>query len=222
MVAMVFSLLTRWWRWWSLGVVTLVAIAFFQVPFSPTPAIAQSTDSHWGYASFPVENFQKYTSFFGYRTSVTNKSTQEFHRGLDLAAPMGSYIRNWWTGEITELSDHTACGTMITVQSGAWTHLYCHLQGYVTTRNGVNYLIDQAGGILLQQGQSIPVGLRIGRVGMTGRTTGPHLHWGLKYQGQYIDPLKVLTEMGKYQVSDRPENALLSTQNLGITEPPRA
>ncbi|NEO61799.1 MAG: M23 family metallopeptidase, partial [Moorea sp. SIO4G2] len=38
---------------------------------------------------------------------------------------------------------------------------------------------------------------RIGRVGMTGRTTGPHLHWGLKYGKQYVDPAQVLRAMYK-------------------------
>jgi murein DD-endopeptidase MepM/ murein hydrolase activator NlpD len=156
--------------------------------------LANRSYNPWQYASFPVENFQTYTSGFGYRTSPTN-GTRQFHYGLDLAAPLGSYIRNWWAGRIVELSDHTACGTMIRVQSGEWQHIYCHLMGRVEVYQGQRVLVDQEGGIVLQEGQDLPVGARIGRVGMTGRTTGPHLHWGLKHNGEYIDPARVLQAM---------------------------
>ncbi|BFM39679.1 M23 family metallopeptidase [Synechocystis sp. LKSZ1] len=156
--------------------------------------LANRSYNPWQYASFPVENFQTYTSGFGYRTSPTN-GTRQFHYGLDLAAPLGSYIRNWWAGRIVELSDHTACGTMIRVQSGEWQHIYCHLMGRVEVYQGQRVLLDQEGGIILQEGQDLPVGARIGRVGMTGRTTGPHLHWGLKHNGEYIDPARVLQAM---------------------------
>lgn len=151
--------------------------------------------SGWHGASFPVENFQTYTSPFGYRQSPDGSPNQEFHRGLDLAAPEGSYIRNWWTGKVTEVSDGTACGTYIRIESGEWEHLYCHMEGHVETVNGQRYLVDREGGIQIPEGQVVPAGARIGRVGMTGRTTGPHLHWGLKYTGQWVDPALVLRAM---------------------------
>lgn len=173
------------------------------IPLGLTPKTSQAQyatstarrmSSPWQYASFPVENFQAYTSGFGYRSSPVDGSSQ-FHYGLDLAAPIGSYVRNWWTGQVVELSDNTACGTMIRVQSGEWQHVYCHLLGRVEISNGTRYLVDREGGIVLQQGQQLPVGARIARVGMSGRTTGPHLHWGLKYDGQFIDPALVLQAM---------------------------
>ncbi len=162
-----------------------------QAQYAPT---ATAPSNPWQYASFPVENFQAYTSGFGYRSSPVDGSSQ-FHYGLDLAAPIGSYVRSWWTGRIVELSDHTACGTMIRIQSGEWQHVYCHLIGRVQKEGNIDYLVDREGGIVLQEGQAIPAGARIGRVGMTGRTTGPHLHWGLKYSGNYIDPALVLQAM---------------------------
>ena len=150
--------------------------------------------SSWQHAYFPVENFQAYTSGFGYRIHpVTGE--KDFHQGLDLAAPLGSYVRSWWGGKIVGLSDHTACGTMITIQSGKWSHIYCHLIGSVENTSNGQALIDRNGGIILYQGQTVPSGVRIGRIGMTGRTTGPHLHWALKYNGQYIDPANVLRQM---------------------------
>jgi murein DD-endopeptidase MepM/ murein hydrolase activator NlpD len=153
----------------------------------------------WQNASFPVENFQGYTSGYGYRRSATGGSGTEFHRGLDIAAPLGSYIRNWWDGQVIDLSDHSACGTMITIQSGSWTHLYCHLMGHVESSGEQLYLVDPQGGITLMKGQQVQGGARIARVGMTGRTTGPHLHWGLKYQGEYLDPAIVLRAMYQQQ-----------------------
>ena len=164
--------------------------------------IARTTQEtgEWLNASFPVENFQRYTSPYGYRESPTTGRLQ-FHRGLDFAAPLGSYIRNWWGGQVVELSDQTACGTMVIIQSGDWRHTYCHLQGRVQqTQNGL-VMVDRRGGIRLQQGQTVATGSRIGRVGMTGRTTGPHLHWELKYAGEYIDPALILREMYQQQVA---------------------
>jgi len=164
----------------------------------PKARSATEIATTWQHASFPVENFQTYTSSFGYRKSPITGKTQ-FHNGLDLAAPMGSYIRNWWSGKIVKLSDNTACGTAIFIKSGQWTHIYCHLSGHVQTNASGTYLLDREGGIKLKKGQTIEAGARIGRVGMTGRTTGPHLHWGLKYNNKYVDPALVLEEMYRQQ-----------------------
>ncbi|MEB3232592.1 MAG: M23 family metallopeptidase [Leptolyngbyaceae bacterium] len=149
----------------------------------------------WASASFPVEGFQAYTSPFGYRASPTGGYRKEFHYGLDIAAPRRSYIRNWWAGTVVEVSDGTNCGTSAVIQSGEWTHIYCHMEGRVENRGGTPYLVDRDGGVELRQGQQIAAGDRIGRVGMTGRTTGPHLHWGLKYQSNWVDPAWVLQAM---------------------------
>jgi murein DD-endopeptidase MepM/ murein hydrolase activator NlpD len=153
-----------------------------------------TSSSLWQSASFPVENFQAYTSGFGYRISPVTGQNQ-FHQGLDMAAPLGSYVRSWWTGTIVSLSDNTGCGTMIKIQSGQWTHVYCHLMGSVRSTPQGRYLVDQAGGIILAEGQMVPAGARIARVGMSGQTTGPHLHWGLIYGNEPIDPALVLQRM---------------------------
>ena len=149
----------------------------------------------WRNASFPVEAFQAYTSPFGYRRSATGGRSREFHYGLDLAAPQGSFIRNWWGGTVVEVTDNTRCGTSIVVQSGTWEHIYCHMQGKVETIGGQRYLVDRGGSIQIREGQMVQTGARIGRVGMTGRTTGPHLHWGLKHRGSWVDPGLVLRAM---------------------------
>ena len=196
---------------WSRWIVILAAACFITLginhwgisllwasDLTTEQSIAQDVSAVWANGSFPVENFQSYTSPFGYRTSpITGK--RQFHNGLDLAAPRGSYIRSWWGGEITKLSDNTNCGTSITVQSGAWQHVYCHLEGYVDSSRNGTFLLDRDGGIQLSLGQQIPAGARIGRIGMSGRTTGPHLHWVLRHNGGYVDPALVLKEMFKRQ-----------------------
>ena len=160
----------------------------------------------WSSASFPVERFQRYTSAFGYRRSFRS-GRMEFHNGLDIAAPKGSYIRNWWKGTVVKVGDRGACGTHIIVKSGNWKHSYCHMKGRVQKINGRLYMVDRSGGIKIAKGQQIPAGARIGRIGMTGRTTGPHLHWVLRYGKNYVDPAKVLKAMySKQQPSTNSNN----------------
>ena len=196
-------------RWNRLAIVAIAALTlsiglqhWLSAPTTASPPpetiVAQDVSTIWEKGSFPVEDFQSYTSPFGYRISPVSGQRQ-FHNGLDLAAPRGSYIRNWWGGKVTDLSDNTACGTSMTIESGSWQHVYCHMEGYVENHSNGTYLLDRDGGIQISLGQDIPVGARIGRIGMTGRTTGPHLHWVLKHNGDYVDPALVLKEMFKRQ-----------------------
>jgi murein DD-endopeptidase MepM/ murein hydrolase activator NlpD len=150
----------------------------------------------WALGSFPVENFQAYSSPFGPRWG-------RFHYGLDLAAPEGSYIRSWWDGRVVEIFNDPGCGTGMVVQSGQWEHIYCHLRGRAAKDSQGVYLLDPQSGLSIRQGQWVTAGLRIGRVGMTGRTTGPHLHWGLRHAGRWIDPAIVLREMYAQQSRER-------------------
>ncbi|MEO1095142.1 MAG: M23 family metallopeptidase [Cyanobacteria bacterium J06638_28] len=162
------------------------------------PQATQTTPGVWQSASFPIEQFVRYTSPFGYREHPFGG--QRFHYGLDFAAPMGSYIRAWWEGEVVEVSDDTACGTSVVIQSDSWLHIYCHLQGYVVVEpDGDRWFVDPDGGLRMRQGDRVPTGKRIGRVGMTGSTTGPHLHWGLKHEGTWVDPALVILAMTEAQ-----------------------
>ncbi len=188
------------------GGTCVLALALAQTNAGATDQMA--TGNTWQGASFPVENFQTYTSAFGYRSSPDGSGGSQFHRGLDMAAPEGSYIRNWWGGKVVEVSDNSACGTSVIVQSGEWEHIYCHMQGSVERdAAGRKYMVDRGGGLQVWEGQTVPAGSRIGRVGMTGRTTGPHLHWGLKYASQWVDPALVLramyAEQATQQISSR-------------------
>lgn len=195
-----------------LGLSLAVSVILF-----PKQEVATATSS-WRGASFPVENFQAYTSPFGYRPSATGGGGWEFHSGLDIAAPRGSYVRNWWMGVVTKVEDRGACGTHIVIQSGQWQHTYCHMEGNVEVANGVRYMVDRAGGIQIAVGMQIPAGVRIGRVGMSGRTTGPHLHWGLKFNGNHIDPAFVLRSMFAQQPSNVRQAQGSSLINLTQTQ----
>ncbi|MEB3339141.1 MAG: M23 family metallopeptidase [Leptolyngbyaceae bacterium] len=193
----------------GLGIVGLIGSRFEQNQVTaqevvPSPNIAQMAwKANWQDSSFPVENFQGYTSLYGYRSSSNGSGQQEFHTGLDLAAPSGSYIRSWMGGQVIEVSRDPICGTSVKIRSGSWVHLYCHLQGNIEANVRGRYLSDRSGNIQVWQGQLVQTGEVIGRVGMTGRTTGPHLHWELQYNNQRINPSLVLREMYQQQARSR-------------------
>ncbi len=102
----------------------------------------------------------------------------EFHAGLDLKAPEGANVRAWAAGMVTEAAFEHGCGWHIIINSSPWTHTYCHL-----SLMGV------------QVGDTVQTGQIIGAVGATGRATGPHLHWALRYNGELVDPYPVLLQM---------------------------
>lgn len=192
----------------TLFFIALGLIGFLILGFHPDKVNAEEFAYNlrrydWRGASFPVENFQRYSSPYGYRWHPDGASGWGFHRGLDLAAPAGSYIRSWSTGQVIKVANDRLCGTQITIRSGEWEHIYCHLKGRAKASSQGRYLSDENGGIQIWEGQQVSAGTRIGRVGTTGRTTGPHLHWGLKYTGSYVDPALVLEAMYEQQQSRR-------------------
>ena len=71
-----------------------------------------------------------------------------------------------------------SCGIGVVVASGGYEHIYCHLHKQ-----------------RMRRGQMVKAGQVIGQVGMTGRTTGPHLHWGIRYRGRWLDPALILKAM---------------------------
>lgn len=187
--------LVKAWSKYLLLSLLAIALCFIieTLQFTPVSAFEVELATNWQEASFPVENFQGYTSGFGYRLASTGQ--REFHNGLDIAAPLGSYVRNWWGGQVIELSDKSSCGTQITIQSGNWQHIYCHLDGYIMATDQGRYLVDPQLGVIVSQGQYLTTGTRMARVGMTGRTTGPHLHWGVKHDQEFIDPGMIIRAM---------------------------
>jgi murein DD-endopeptidase MepM/ murein hydrolase activator NlpD len=201
-------------RWISLLIVSLLSLGLTMQGGAAFEENAQPGSDIWRNGSFPVENFQGYTSPFGYRISPTGGYSTEFHSGLDFAAPVGSYIRGWWAGRVIEVSDNTACGTSVRVQSGSWVHVYCHMLGSVG-RDAQGRFVTDGETVKIYEGQTIQAGDRIGRVGMTGRTTGPHLHWTLRYAGKLVDPALVLRAM---YAAQRQQPSFVSSQRPPNTE----
>ena len=143
----------------------------------------------WSYAVFPVPHFSGYTSHFGPRTAGSSVSRD--HTGLDIAAPMGSPVLSWWGGRIASLINDQSCGIGVVIVSGVYTHLYCHLQGTIHSD------LLRSGPAMLRKGDRVYAGQIIGQIGVSGRSTGPHLHWGVKLRQRWLDPVVVLREMAK-------------------------
>jgi len=142
----------------------------------------------WIQGVFPVVGFAGYTSSFGMRVHPLSGSLRS-HDGIDIAAPLGAPVRNWWSGRLVEVIQDGGCGNGLVIRSGDYEHVYCHLGGVV---DGSRY---SSGPVQLVEGQRLRSGQAIGHVGMTGSTTGPHLHWGLRYRGSWLDPARVLRAM---------------------------
>ena len=153
------------------------------------PAAAARAGGAWHSGVFPVSQFLSYSSHYGSRPGPGGSAG--WHHGLDIAAPIGSSIRNWWTGVVQDLIDDDGCGVGLVIRSGPYEHIYCHLDGRIEA-GGL-----RSGPVRLVRGQWLRAGQPIGQVGMSGRTTGPHLHWGLRYRGSWLDPARILRAMAE-------------------------
>ena len=117
----------------------------------------------------PVEGIQ--TGSFG-RRRVFNGQWRQPHSGMDIAAETGTPVRAPSAGRVIELGDFFFSGNLVYIDHGqGMISLFAHLSE-----------IDVALGDQVEKGQII------GKVGATGRVTGPHLHWSLGLNGAWIDP----------------------------------
>ena len=120
---------------------------------------------------WPLEGF-RVTSRWGSQR-VLNGTTARPHYGIDLAAPQGTVIRAPAAGRVTQAQPglHFEGGLV----------LIDHGQGLITA-----YLHQSR--LDVSAGQDVRRGDAIGRVGMTGRATGPHLCWRMKWRDRNLDP----------------------------------
>ncbi len=125
---------------------------------------------------FPLE-FTSITSHFNESRFHPLLKTNLPHKGIDFAARRGTPVRAVGDGVITEAGWNGGYGKAIDIKhDSTYTSRYAHLQGF-------------APGI--RSGVSVAKGQIIGYVGSTGRSTGPHLHFELYKDQQFIDPLGV-------------------------------
>lgn len=111
------------------------------------------------------------TSRFGLRR-VLNGQPRSPHNGLDLGVPRGTPIHAAAAGTVVATGDFFFAGKTVFVDHGqGLISMYCHL--------------DEIGA---QVGQVLARGALLGKSGMTGRVTGPHLHWTIYMNGAAVDP----------------------------------
>jgi murein DD-endopeptidase MepM/ murein hydrolase activator NlpD len=127
---------------------------------------------------FPIANpapGRSISSTFGVRKDPL-LGTPALHSGMDFRAPMGSPARVTAPGTVVKAGWNGGYGRMVEVEhAGGFTTRYGHLSK-----------------ILVKEGQQVAVGDIVGKVGSSGRSTGPHLHYEVRRKGDAIDPVRFL------------------------------
>lgn len=121
----------------------------------------------------PVEG--PITGAFG-RQRIINGQAKNPHNGEDIAAPLGADVVAMNDGVVCLTADHFFSGKGVFVDHGLGLYsMYFHLSE-----------------ISVKDGEVVKRGQIIGKVGASGRATGPHLHWGVNMNGARVDPLSLV------------------------------
>ena len=111
------------------------------------------------------------SSPFGNRDQPT-AGASTYHQGVDLAGPEGTPIYASRTGVVTVATTSRSAGNYVTINHGdGYSSIYMHMQRFVVSA-----------------GQAVSAGQLIGYMGSTGISTGSHLHFGIAYNGSYVNP----------------------------------
>ncbi|MFZ7112068.1 MAG: M23 family metallopeptidase [Desulfatiglandales bacterium] len=109
------------------------------------------------------------------RRSVINDQERSPHTGVDLRGEKGTPVRATNKGKVVLVADHFFTGGSVVIDHGGGIQsMYFHLDSVAVKET-----------VVVDKGQII------GRIGSTGRATGPHLHWGLRINGARVDPLSL-------------------------------
>jgi murein DD-endopeptidase MepM/ murein hydrolase activator NlpD len=114
-------------------------------------------------------------SAFGAR-SVYNGRERSRHGGADFPSKEGAPIQSPAAGRVVMADSLYYTGNTIVIDHGA----------------GVFSLLAHLSEMAVEKGEQVEAGSTLGRVGATGRVTGPHLHWAVRANGARVDPLAVL------------------------------
>ena len=114
------------------------------------------------------------TSRFGMR-NPTVPTVPKYHTGIDIARVVGTVIISAIEGDVELVSSHGDYGNHIKITNGEVSTLYAHCSK-----------------IYVKQGDHIVQGQEIAEVGETGNVTGPHLHFEIRRNNQYVDPDLIL------------------------------
>ena len=128
-----------------------------------------------GMFKWPAPSYTRVTSDYGWRIHPT-LGVNKFHNGVDMAAPGGSPILAAYDGTVAAAGYSSTMGNYIYLNHGS---------GLVT-------IYMHASALYVSAGQSVSKGDKIAAVGTTGRSTGNHLHFGVRLNGEYVSPWNYL------------------------------
>ena len=120
----------------------------------------------------PVEGV--ISSKFGQRDTATG-TVPKNHTGTDIAANLGTKIKSATNGEVVLASEEGDYGKHLKIQIGEVSIIYAHCNN-----------------LYVKQGDMVVQGQEIAEVGSTGNSTGPHLHFEIRYQERKLDPQNIL------------------------------
>lgn len=122
-------------------------------------------------------HISSFTSFFGYRSNPFDFGLSEFHPGIDFKGKTGDLVKCTANGIVEFTGRAGGYGNCIRIK---------HI-------NNIETVYGHLSRINVHQGQKVSVGEVIGRVGSTGRSTGPHLHYEIRRNGQPVNPKNYLS-----------------------------